>query len=60
MPLQVYGGFMTDFLAGCASLFSATFHAAGGVDFFLLLYGYIMIQLAFVIFCAMSKGLRKL
>lgn len=51
---------MTDFLAGCASLFSATFHAAGGVDFFLLLYGYIMIQLAFVIFCAMSKGLRKL
>lgn len=50
---------MTDFLAGCASLFTATFNAAWDVDFFLLLFGYIVFQLGMGIFTHFSKGLRK-
>ena len=50
---------MTDFLTGCSSLFTATFHAAGEVEFFRLLFGYIVVSLGMAIFAVMSKGLRK-
>lgn len=60
MPLSVYGGLMIDFLTGCASLFTATFNAACEVDFFELLFGYIVLQTGLWVFCGLNKGLRKM
>lgn len=51
---------MFDFLAACAGLFTDTFNAACGIEFFEFLASVLLFVVAFGVFQAFSNGLRKL
>lgn len=50
---------MMDFFAGCAGLFTDTFNAAIGQDFFMFLISFLMFQLFVMIFRLACKTVGK-
>jgi len=51
---------MNDFITGCVGLFTSTFNAAVGQQYFLLIVAVIVLQVTVGIFGAMSHRLRKM
>lgn len=51
---------MLTFISDCAGLFTETFNAACGLDFFRLLAALVVVQLCFGLFVYLYHGTRKL
>ena len=51
---------MIEFVSGCTGLFTSTFDAAAGQDFFLLLLCYLVVHLGFGFFYYLRRGFKKM
>ena len=51
---------MLDFFSGCASLFSAIFNAACGLEYFRFLAAFLLFQVCLGLFLLIFHGSRKL
>lgn len=51
---------MLTFFSCCAALFSATFNAACGLDYFKFLAAVLLVLVAFNLFLLLSHGFRKM
>lgn len=50
---------MLDFFSGCASLFSDTFDAACGLDYFEFLAAFLVLDACFGLFLLISHGSKR-
>lgn len=51
---------MLEFLTGCESLFTDTFSAACGLDFFQFLAAFLVFKVCFGLFLLLFRGAKKL